>query len=102
MGTGDWNTGVLECWGIADPVLHHSITPTLQALFHAFGARSLITSRALIPFAISLYFCVRSMVAWRSFSEMVFSNPGKPIFAARSGFKPAHLIIAARLSSGSA
>src|SRR5512145_3025520 len=53
-------------------------------------------------FAIILYFRVRSMVAWTSFSETLLSNTGRAIFPASSGFNPAHFTIAARLASGSA
>ena len=61
-----------------------------------------MTSRALMGREMSLYFCVKSIVAWRSFSEIPFSKTGNPILPAKSGFKPAHFTMAARLPSGSA
>src|SRR4030095_10462083 len=45
------------------PILHHSNTPFLHQFF---GARSLITSRALMDREISLYICVKSISGWTS------------------------------------
>ena len=41
----------------------YSFTPTLHSFLQPFGARSLMTSRALMDREMSLYFCVKSIVA---------------------------------------
>src|SRR5215470_15020778 len=97
-----WSIGMMEYRASGSALFHYSNTPVLHSKTHALGATSLMTSLALVAREISLYFCVRSMVAWRSLSDIFFSKSGSPIFPARSGLKPAHLIIEFRLPSGSA
>src|SRR6266576_2772470 len=72
VGMDYWNDGLMEYW-IRNSSLRHSIVPVFS---HAFGAMSLITSRALMAREINLYFSVKSTVTWTSFSDTAFSNSG--------------------------
>src|SRR5262247_4083584 len=90
---GGWSMGVVEYWKKAEfipfsircvksplrPNILLPNTPLIQHSIQLFGARSLMTSRALMDREMSLYFCVKSIVACRSCSEIPFSKTGKPI-----------------------